>query len=159
MPIDRWMNKEDVLYTHTQIYVCVCVCLYIYTMVPSRSTVLLWLRDLHNSMKLWAMPCWATQDGQVIVKSSDKMWSSGGGNGEPLQYSCHENPMNSMKRQKDMTLKDEESPGRKMCNMPLGKSRGQLLIASERTKWFGQSRNDAQLWVCLVVKVDRKSVV
>ena len=36
-----------------------------------------------------------------------KMWSTGGGNGKPLQYSCLENPMNSMKRQKDRTLKDE----------------------------------------------------
>ena len=42
-----------------------------------------------------------------MVKSSDKMWSTGEGNGEPLQYSCLENPMNSMKRQKDRTLKDE----------------------------------------------------
>ena len=40
-------------------------------------------------------------------KSSDKMWSTGKGNGKPLQYSCLENPMNSMKRQKDRTLKDE----------------------------------------------------
>ena len=53
------------------------------------------------------MPCRATQDGQVIVKNSDKMWSTGEGNGKPLQYSCLENPMNSMKRQNDMTLKDE----------------------------------------------------
>ena len=37
----------------------------------------------------------------------DKMWSTGEGNGKPLQYSCLENPMNSMKRQKDRTLKDE----------------------------------------------------
>ena len=35
------------------------------------------------------------------------MWSTGEGNGKPLQYSCLENPMNSMKRQKDSTLKDE----------------------------------------------------
>ena len=35
------------------------------------------------------------------------MWSTGEGNGKPLQYSCLENPMNSMKRQKDRTLKDE----------------------------------------------------
>ena len=53
------------------------------------------------------MPCRATQDGQVIVESSDKMWSVGEENGKPLQYSCPENPMNSMKRQKDRTLKDE----------------------------------------------------
>ena len=49
----------------------------------------------------------ATQDGQIMVENSDKMWSTGEGNGKPLQYSCLENPMNSMKRQKDRTLKDE----------------------------------------------------
>ena len=49
-----------------------------------------------------------TQDGQVMVESSDKMWSTGEGNGKkPLQYTCLENSMNSMKRQKDMILKDE----------------------------------------------------
>ena len=53
------------------------------------------------------MPCRATQDGRVMVESSDKMWSTGEGNGKPLQYSCLENPMNSMKRQKERTLKDE----------------------------------------------------
>jgi len=42
-----------------------------------------------------------------MVESSDKMWSTGEGNGKPLQYSCLENPMNSMKRQKERTLKDE----------------------------------------------------
>ena len=42
-----------------------------------------------------------------MVESSDKMWSTGEGNGKPLQYSCLENPMNNMKRQKDRTLKDE----------------------------------------------------
>ena len=42
-----------------------------------------------------------------MVESSDKMWSTGEGNGKPLQYSCLENPMNSMKRQKDRTLKEE----------------------------------------------------
>ena len=53
------------------------------------------------------MPCRATQDGQVIVGRSDKMCSTGEGNVKPLQSSCLENPMNSMKRQKDRTLKDE----------------------------------------------------
>ena len=42
-----------------------------------------------------------------MVESSDKTWSTGEGNGKPLQYSCLENPMNSMKRQKYRTLKDE----------------------------------------------------
>ena len=40
-------------------------------------------------------------------RSLDRMWSTGEGNGKPLQYSCLENPMNSMKRQKDKTWKDE----------------------------------------------------
>ena len=48
-----------------------------------------------------------TKDGWVIVKSFEKMWSTGGGNGKPLQYSCCENPMNSMKRQKGMMPEDE----------------------------------------------------
>ena len=42
-----------------------------------------------------------------MVESSDKTWSTGEGNGKPLQYSCLENPMNSMIKQKDRTLKDE----------------------------------------------------
>ena len=49
-------------------------------------------RGLCNSMKLWAMLCRATQDRGIIVKSSDKMWSTGEGNGNPLQCSCLENP-------------------------------------------------------------------
>ena len=54
------------------------------------------------------MLCRATQDDpRVMVESSEKMWSTGEGNGKPLQYSFLENPMNSMKRQKDKTLKEE----------------------------------------------------
>ena len=53
------------------------------------------------------MPCRATQDRQVMVESSNKMWSTGEGNGKPLQYSYLENTMNSIKRQKDRTMKDE----------------------------------------------------
>ena len=53
------------------------------------------------------MPRGATQDGRVMVERSDRTWSTGEGNGKPLQYSCLENPMNSMKRQSDRTLKEE----------------------------------------------------
>ena len=49
----------------------------------------------------------ATQDGRIMVERSDRMWSTGEENGKALQYSCLENPMNSIKRQKDMTLKHE----------------------------------------------------
>ena len=53
------------------------------------------------------MPCGATQDGRVMVERSDRMWSTGKGNGKPLQYSYLENPMNSMKMQNDRILKKE----------------------------------------------------
>ena len=43
----------------------------------------------------------------VMVERSDRMWSTGEGNGKPLQYSCLENPMSSMKRQNDRKLKEE----------------------------------------------------
>ena len=42
-----------------------------------------------------------------MVERSDRVWFTGEGNGKPLQYSCLENPMNSMKRQNDRILKDE----------------------------------------------------
>ena len=61
---------------------------------------------LSNSMKP-SHACGATQDGRVMVERSDRMWSTGEGNGKPLQYSCLENPMNSMKRQNDRILKEE----------------------------------------------------
>ena len=49
----------------------------------------------------------ANQDGQVMLERSDRMWSTGEGNGKPLLYSCLENPINSMKRQNDNILKEE----------------------------------------------------
>ena len=53
------------------------------------------------------MLCRATQDGWLMVESSDKTWYTGAGNGKPRQYSCLVNLMNSMKSQKHRTLKDE----------------------------------------------------
>ena len=61
------------------------------------------------------------QDGQVMLESSDKTWSTGEGNGKTLQYSCLENPMNSMKREKGRKLKDE-LPRSVVPNMLLEKS-------------------------------------
>ena len=60
-------------------------------------------------MKLRAMLCKITQDRWITLKNSDKMWSTGRGNGKSLQYSCHENSMNYMKRQKYMTLENKPS--------------------------------------------------
>ena len=53
------------------------------------------------------MLCGAPKDGPAMVERSDRMCSTGEGNGKPLQYSCLENPMNSMKRQNDRILKEE----------------------------------------------------
>ena len=61
---------------------------------------------LSNSMKL-SHACGVTQDGWVMVERSDRMWSTGEGNGKSLQCSCLENPMNSMKRQNDRILKEK----------------------------------------------------
>ena len=61
---------------------------------------------LSNSMKL-SHARRATQDGQVMVERSHRMWSTGEGNGKPLQYSCLENPMSSVKRQNDRILNEE----------------------------------------------------
>ena len=72
---------------------------------------------LSNSMKL-SHAHGATQDGQILVERSDRMWSTGEGKGKPLQYSCLENPMNNMKRQNDRILK-EELPRSEVLNMLL----------------------------------------
>ena len=76
---------------------------------------------LSNSMGLSAMARRATQDRQVMVESADKTWSTREGIGKPLRYPCLEKPMKSMKRQKDMTLK-EELPRLVDANMLLEKS-------------------------------------
>ena len=66
-----------------------------------------------------------------MVETSDKVWSTGEGNGEPLQYSCFENPMNNMKRQKDTTPKDE-----------LSRSVGAQYVTGE--KWRNSSRKNEE---------------
>ena len=109
---------------------------------------------LPNSMKLWAKLCRGTQDRRVLVESSDKTWSSGEGNDKPLQYSCLENPMNSMKRQKDKTLK-MNSPRQQVPNTLL-EIRGE--ITPERMKWWSQSKNSTQLWMWLVIEARSDAV-
>ena len=83
-----------------------------------------------------------------MVESSEKMWSTGEGNGKPFQYSCVENPMNSMKRHKIKTLKDE-LPRLVAPNMLLEIS-GE--ITPERMKGWNQSKNNTQLWMGLVIE-------
>ena len=107
------------------------------SLVRKLTNLTTWTTALSNSVKLWAMPCWATQDGQVMVESSVKTWSIGEGNDKPLQYSCLENPMNSMKRQKNRTLKDE-LPRSVGVQYVLEIS---IEIISERMKRWSQSKN------------------
>ena len=99
-------------------------------------------------MKLWVMPCRATQDGQVMVESSNKTWSTGEGNGKPHQYSCLENPMNRMKRQKDMTMK--ETPKLVLVHYATGEERRNC---SRRKEWGGGAKAEltAYEWMTLVV--------
>ena len=110
-------------------------------------TALLWWRGLHNSVKLWAMPCRATQDGWVIVKSSDTMWSTEGENGKPLQSSCCENPMNSVKREKEMILGDE-SPRLEGVQYATGEEQRAITISSRKNEAVG-----SQWKWCTVVNV------
>ena len=74
----------------------------------------------------------ATQEGRVMVERSDRMWSTGEGNGQPLQYSSLENPMNSMKRQNDRILKEE-----------LPRSVGAQQATGDQ--WRNNSRNNEQM--------------
>ena len=89
------------------------------------------------------MPCGATQDGQVMVESSDKTLSTGEGNGKPLQYSCLENPMNSMKTQKDRTLKDE-LPRLVGAQYSTG---DQWRNNSRKNEGMEPKKNNVQLWM------------
>ena len=96
----------------------------------------------------------ATQDGQVMVERFDRMYSTGKGNGTPLQYSCLENSMNRMKRQNDRILK-RNSPGWYMPNILLEIS-GE--ITPERMKGWSQSKNNTQLWMKLVIEARSNAV-
>ena len=121
---------------------------------PSWITVLSWWRSLYNSVKLWAMPCRATQDGQIIMNSFDKICFRVEWNGNPLQYSCLENPMNNKKSQKDM-ISEDEPPRLEGVQYATGEKQRANTNSSRKMKQLGQSRNDAQLWMHLVVKVQR----
>ena len=79
----------------------------------------------------YALP--ATQDRRGIVKSADQRWSTEGGNGKSCQYSCLENPTDSMKRKKDMTPEDEP-PRSEGVQYTTGEGRKQLPIAGVRMK-------------------------
>ena len=89
-----------------------------------------------------------------MVESSDKTWSTGEGNGKPLQYSCLENSINCMKRQKDRTLKDELS--RSVSTQYATEISGE--ITPERMKRRSQSKNNTKLWMWVVMEVNSNAV-
>ena len=78
-----------------------------------------------------------------MVESSDKTWSTGEGNGKLLQYSCLENSMNSMKRQKDRTLKEELS---RLIGAQYATG-DQWRDNSRKNEEMRQSKNNVQLWI------------
>ena len=86
---------------------------------------------------------YGNQDRWVMVESSDRMWSTGEGNGKPLQYSCLENPVNSMKRQKEKTLKDE-LPRLVGAQYATG---DQWKNNSRKNEGTEPNQNNTQLWV------------
>ena len=89
-----------------------------------------------------------------MVDSSDKTWSTGEGNGKPLQYSCLENPMNSMQRQKDRTLKDElpRSVGAQYA------TGDQWRNNSRKNEEMESKQKQYQLWMRLVMEVNSNAV-
>ena len=94
------------------------------------------------------MPCGATQDGWVMVERSDRMWSTGEGNGKPRQCSCLENPINSMRRQKDRTREDElpRSVGAQYA------TGDQWRNNSRKSEGMEPKQKHTQLWMGLVIE-------
>ena len=124
--------------------------------ILSRITVLLWQRGLHNSKKLWIMLCSATQDGQVIMESSEKTWYTGGGNDKPLQYSCLETPWTVWKGKK-IGHWEINAPGEKVSFITGEKRRAITISAKKREvagpkqKWctaVAMSGGKSKVWCC-----------
>ena len=89
-----------------------------------------------------------------MVERSDRMWSTGDGNSKPLQYSCLEIPMNSMKRQKNRTLKDElpRSVGAQYA------TGDQWINNCRKNEGLEQSKNNTQFWMGLVIQARSDAV-
>ena len=89
-----------------------------------------------------------------MVENSDKTWSTGEGNGKPLQYSCLEDPMNSMKRQNDRISK-EEIPRSVGAQYATG---DQWRNNSRKNEGMESKQNNAQLQISLVMEVKSDAV-
>jgi len=108
---------------------------------------------LSNSMKL-SHAVWGHPRRMHMVERSDRMWSTGEGNGKPLQYSCLENPMNSMKRQNDRILK-EELPRSVGARYATG---DQWRNNSRKNEGMEPSKNNTQLWMWLMIEARSDAV-
>ena len=108
---------------------------------------------LSNSMKL-SHAHGATQDGRVMAERSDRMWSTGQGNGKPLQGSCLENPMNSMKRKNDR-LQKEELPRSLGAQYATG---DQWRNNSRKNERMEPNQINTQLWMSLVTEARSDAV-
>ena len=97
---------------------------------------------LSNSMNL-NHACRATQDGRVRVERSYRLWSTGEGNGKPIQYSCLQNPMNTRKSQNDRILK-EELPRSVDAQYATG---DQWRNNSRKKEGMEPNQNNTQLWM------------
>ena len=89
-----------------------------------------------------------------MVESSDKTWSTGEGNGKPLQYSCLENPINSMKRQNDRILK-EELPGSVGAQYATG---DQWRNNSRKSEGIEPKQKQHPVWMGLVIEARSDAV-
>ena len=100
------------------------------------------------------MLCGATQDGWIMVERSDRMWSTGEGNGKPLQYSCLENPW-TVGKGKIIGYWMRNSLGQLVSIMLLEIS-GE--ITPERKRGWSQRKNNTQLWMWLVIEARSDAV-
>ena len=99
-----WIKVK--VWVKTESFNRLCCCCSVSKLCPTLCHPMDCTTALSNSMTL-SHAMWGHQDRWVMVERSDRMWSTGKGNCKPLQYSCLENPMNSMKRQNDRILKEE----------------------------------------------------
>ena len=145
------LNWTENTHTHTHSHTHTSI--YLITFTDHSLVMVKRLSKLNESI---SMLCGTTQDGWVIVNSSHKTRSTGGRNGYPPQYSYLENPMDSTKRQKDMIPEDESL--RSGVQYTTKEECRAVTNSSRKMKRLGQSWNDTQLWMCLVVKIKSNAV-
>ena len=94
--------------------------------------------------------------GWITEESSNETLSTGGGNGKPLQYSCQENPMNSMKRHKDLTPKDESQVGRcPICY--LGRAEGNFFFFLRGLQRVGHDLAPEQVSKTHIIHIEKEN--